>query len=322
MTNGRAQGIRRVAVVLSTYNGSRYVCEQLDSLLSQTRLPDRIVIRDDCSTDETAAIIRSYIGTHANASIVFDFAVNERNVGWRVNFRRMMAVCDSDYVFPCDQDDIWEPEKIEHMVKAMDDSPDLDLLACAVQPFYEAGAQKTDAAGVSASVEIGSIEREGITPDFMYITHPGCSYCVRGSFVQRILPYWRESYPHDGILWRFAVLEGGAGVLNEQLVRFRRHAGNASAREKQTLEDRISDVNYYLEFFEQAGRFVVACDRCGDDASTLLRECVDWLNVRKDLLTTRNLSATFACLRRRHFYKTSRGLVLDILLAYVKGARI
>lgn len=321
MTNGRVQGGRRVAVVLSTYNGSLYVCEQLDSLLSQTRLPDLIVIRDDCSTDDTAEIIRLYIGSHADVPVAFDFATNECNVGWKANFRRMMAACDSDYVFPCDQDDIWAPKKIEHMVKVMDDSPDLDLLACAVQPFYEAGAQKTDAAVVSASAEIGSVKREGIAPDFMYITHPGCSYCVRGSFVQRILPYWRESYPHDGVLWRFAVLEGGAGVLNEQLVRFRRHAGNASARKKQTLEARLADLDHYLEFFDQAGRFVAACDRCSGSASALLCECVDWLKVRKDLLTTGSLSAAFACLRRRRFYKTNRGLALDIFLAYVKGAR-
>ena len=311
-----------VSVVLSTYNGARYLREQLDSLLAQTRLPDRIVICDDCSTDDTPDIARGYIAAHSDSPVKFDFSVNERNVGWKANFRKMIVRSEADYVFPCDQDDIWEPGKIAQMLEIMEARPEVDLLACSVAPFYEDGAQRTDAASYQAAEEDCRIEPEAFAPDFMYILRPGCSYCVRGGFIQRIVPYWKESYPHDATLWRLAVIEGGAAVLNERLVRFRRHAGNASDRRKQTRDGRIADIEYYIDFVANAKCFAVSDDRCGEEVAALLHGCSCWLDARRKLLTTGSPLAAVACAKDRRFYKSGRGLVLDMLLAWVKGLRI
>lgn len=239
-SRGTTAHAKSVAVVLSTYNGSRYVRKQLDSLLSQRKLPDSIVISDDCSTDETPKIVRDYIAEHHDSPVSFEFSVNDKNIGWKANFMRLISHCEATYIFPCDQDDIWNPNKIESMVEIMEAHPDLDVLACSVEPIYEVGSQMTDAGSFEAEPGQELFEREDFSPNFMYIRHPGCSYCVRTSFVKRILPYWEEGYPHDAVLWRFAVLEGGAGVINERLIKFRRHEGNASDRRKQTRQDRIA----------------------------------------------------------------------------------
>ena len=156
----------------------------------------------------------------------------------------------------------------------------------------------------------------------MYIRHPGCSYCVRGSFVKRVLPFWEATYPHDAVLWRYAVLENGAAVLNERLVRFRRHDGNASDRKKQTKADRMSDVDYYIDFVEHAKRFAEADESCGPESLSLLRSCGEWLDARKRLLETGNIGAAAACLRNRRFYKTARGPVLDIAFAWLEGLSV
>lgn len=311
-----------VAVVLSTYNGAKYVREQLDSLLVQTRLPDRIVVSDDCSTDGTPDIVREYAAEHADSPVSFELSLNDRNLGWKSNFRRMIVECGADYIFPCDQDDVWDSDKIAHMVEIMEANPDFDLLACSVEPFYEDGSHKTLAATEQADASHGLIEKKGLDPDFMYVVRPGCSYCVRGSFIPKIFPYWEETYPHDATIWRYAVLEGGAGLLNERLVRFRRHAGNASDRKKQSREDRIADVDYYIDFIGHAERYVSGNAQCQTGAMQLLSEWSKWLVARKKLLETGSLAAVAACMQGRRFYSSVRGFAADLLLAWAKGARI
>lgn len=312
----------KVVVVLSTYNGSRFIKEQLDSLLSQSRLPDRIEICDDCSTDNTQEIVRDYIAEHRKASVSFEFTINNKNAGWKSNFKKLISSCDADYIFPCDQDDIWQPNKIARMIDIMESNPDFDLLACSVEPFYEEGSKKTNAGSTEVAEGTESLESEKLSPDFMYIRHPGCSYCVRGSFAKRVLPFWESSYPHDATLWRYAVLEGGAAVVNERLVRFRRHGGNASDRKRQTRADRIADVDYYIDFIENACRFAENEDRCGNDACSILASCADWLDARRKLLSTGSPIAALDCLRCRCFYNSGRSLILDLLFAWVNGIRI
>lgn len=321
-SRGATAHVKSVAVVLSTYNGSRYVRKQLDSLLSQRKLPDSIVISDDCSTDETPKIVRDFIAEHQDSPVSFEFSVNDKNIGWKANFRRLISHCEATYIFPCDQDDIWNPNKIESMVEVMESNPDFDLLACSVEPFYEEGSRKSDAGSVEAALGADRLERDQLRPDFMYVRHPGCSYCVRGAFVKRVLPYWESTYPHDAVLWRYAVLEDGAAVLNQRLVRFRRHDGNASDRKKQTKADRLADVDYYIDFVEHAKRFVEADERCGSESLSLLLSCEEWLDARKRLLEVGSIGAAVACLRNRRFYKTTRGPLLDIAFAWLEGLSV
>lgn len=312
----------KIVVALSTYNGSRFIVEQLDSLLDHTKVPDQIVVCDDCSTDCTPEIIRAYIAEHHSVPVSFEFSVNDKNMGWKANFKKLITSCDATYIFPCDQDDIWSPDKIQSMVEVMESNPDLDLLACSVEPFYEEGSRRSDAGSLEATSGVELLQREQLKPGFMYIRHPGCSYCVRGSFVKRVLPFWEATYPHDAVLWRYAVLENGAAVLNERLVRFRRHDGNASDRKKQTKADRMSDVDYYIDFVEHAKRFAEADESCGPESLSLLRSCGEWLDARKRLLETGNIGAAAACLRNRRFYKTARGPVLDIAFAWLEGLSV
>lgn len=310
-----------VAVVLSTYNGSRYIVEQLDSLLAQTRLPDKICICDDCSTDDTPDVVCAYISEHNTSSIDFDFSINKENVGWKANFRKLILDCEADYLFPCDQDDVWEVDKIERMVRIMEERPDLDLLACSVTPLYEKGSRKTGAA-TKQSDDGDCIERAVLSSSFMSVPRPGCTYCVRKSFTQRILPYWKDSYPHDATLWRLALLESGVGLLNKRLVRFRRHAGNASEQRGRTRIIRLNDIDYYIDFIEQAKGYVANEPRCPSATAELLDECSLWLDSRKQLLLTGRLSDAVRCFGYRRFYNTGRALVLDMLLAWVKDLKV
>jgi glycosyltransferase involved in cell wall biosynthesis len=100
-------------VALCTYNGSRFLPQQLDSLLAQTYPNLEIVANDDCSSDDTLAILERY----ARLDPRIDVAANSENLGFPLNFERALRRCRGVYVAPCDQDDVWLPEKIDALVE-------------------------------------------------------------------------------------------------------------------------------------------------------------------------------------------------------------
>ena len=102
------------SVVMATYNGEKNILEQLDSLLSQTKKINEVLICDDCSTDNTVDIISSFIEKN-NLSSTWHLKINEKNLGWRKNFFHLLNLASQDIIFTCDQDDIWHETKIEEM---------------------------------------------------------------------------------------------------------------------------------------------------------------------------------------------------------------
>ena len=104
----------KISVALTTHNGDRFLREQLDSLYSQTMVPDEVVVCDDCSTDHTMEILDEYAVKYG-----LRYYRNEPALGVNANFFRAISLCDGDYVCICDQDDVWMPHKIKTLVEAV-----------------------------------------------------------------------------------------------------------------------------------------------------------------------------------------------------------
>ena len=92
---------------MTTYNGQKFIREQIESILCQSMHVDEIVICDDCSTDNTVEILKEY---------PVRLFVNKTNLGFKRNFKQAMEFCKGDYIFLCDQDDIWENDKVEKLI--------------------------------------------------------------------------------------------------------------------------------------------------------------------------------------------------------------
>lgn len=101
-----------ISVALCTFNGEEFISEQLDSILCQSVPVDEIVICDDCSTDTTWQILEQY----AAQSQKIRLYRNEHNLGYISNFDKALRLCQGDYVFLSDQDDVWHPEKVAESV--------------------------------------------------------------------------------------------------------------------------------------------------------------------------------------------------------------
>lgn len=99
-----------ISVALCTYNGEKYIKEQLDSILNQTVKPDEIIICDDVSSDSTLQILDSYKERYPQ---IFSIVKNEINLKSNKNFQQSVSLCTGDYIFCADQDDIWKKDKVE-----------------------------------------------------------------------------------------------------------------------------------------------------------------------------------------------------------------
>lgn len=102
-----------VSIAICTYNGELFLQQQLNSILQQTYTTLEIIISDDCSTDGTQEIIQQYASADQRISYFF----NETNLGFNKNFEKAILLCSAEYIAIADQDDIWEPNKIEAMMK-------------------------------------------------------------------------------------------------------------------------------------------------------------------------------------------------------------
>jgi glycosyltransferase involved in cell wall biosynthesis len=112
----------RVSIALCTYNGARFIGEQLDSIAAQSRPPDELVVCDDRSDDDTVERVRKWA---ENAAFPVRIEVNEERLGSTRNFAKAIGLCSGDLIALCDQDDVWLPRKLELSARAFEDEAEV-----------------------------------------------------------------------------------------------------------------------------------------------------------------------------------------------------
>lgn len=317
---------RTVSVVLPTYNGVRWISEQINSIADQTHQPDEVIILDDCSSDGTYEYLHEYI--HANKlSDRWQLIVNEENQGWRHNFKQLLTLSSCDLVFLCDQDDVWHHDKIERMLMVMDAHPEINVLASLVEEFHDDGSPVTvqDFPQVRFGAD-GEFAIPSLSPTLMNILRLGCTFCVRGAFVSMILPYWNdERFSHDEVLWRFAAVDGSLGLLEEPFVKWRRTGTNAShAIGGRSRRERIASTETLLAFRDPIHCYLSAYPNPASEE--ISRLYFDWVEARLLLLKRNmwplNLSRILRHLgyysRKRTFFADLACSIVDLPLKHVK----
>ncbi|MCG2611043.1 glycosyltransferase [Flavobacterium sp. SM15] len=110
----------KISVALCTYNGEKFIKEQLNSILNQTIGVDEIVICDDRSKDNTTALINEYSNKYPGKIILH---INQSNLGSNKNFEKAIKLCTGDYIFLSDQDDIWRNDKVAKTMEVFNTNP-------------------------------------------------------------------------------------------------------------------------------------------------------------------------------------------------------
>jgi len=104
------------SVAIAAYKGEKYISEQLESLFTQSRLPDEIVICDDSPDKATEELVKNLMNS-SPCKIYYHH--NDSTLGVNDNFSKAISLCSGDIIFLCDQDDFWLPEKIKHMLDVL-----------------------------------------------------------------------------------------------------------------------------------------------------------------------------------------------------------
>jgi glycosyltransferase involved in cell wall biosynthesis len=111
-----------ISIAMCTYNGEKFLQEQLDSFLRQTRLPDELVVCDDASQDGTGTILKNFAD---QAPFIVRLFKNEENLGYAKNFEKAVSICQGDIIAFSDQDDIWLPNKLLRIEDVFQKNPDV-----------------------------------------------------------------------------------------------------------------------------------------------------------------------------------------------------
>jgi hypothetical protein len=214
-----------ISVALTTYNGERFLSEQLSSIAAQTRLPDELVVADDNSHDQTWSMLSAFA---ARAPFPVRLHRNETRLGWRDNFMCVLGRCASDLIALCDQDDRWHPGKLAAAETAMRE-PD-DLLFCHDAWCIDESGRRTGPAAIFPQPQS--------TPplsSYSFYSPYGFSMVFRRSLLV-LSDLWQCSTdsndrarraPHDQWLYFLATILGTVKFSPERLVDYRQHDGNA-----------------------------------------------------------------------------------------------
>ncbi len=220
-------------VILCTFNGSEYIKSQLESILSQTRKPDSLFIRDDCSTDNTISDASDFLLSKGFSD--FQIEKNKRNLGWKNNFIDSFNKSSAKYVFLSDQDDVWEKTKIEKMACALDENPEISVLCC---NFSTGGSPVFSQKGQLLN-KISPRKRRNYT-----IRFPGCVMAIRKESIGLINA---NNVPHDLYFWLAALLTNSLFWLSDDLVFHRVYDSSASSRHGKPLyEKKVEDCEDIL----------------------------------------------------------------------------
>jgi len=305
--------MHKVSVVMACYNGEKKMECILDSLRRQTRLPDEVLMPDDCSTDQTVCVIREYINKYHIDN--WSVAENEQNLGWKRNFMQGLIRAKGDLLFLCDQDDSWEPEKIRKMEEAMEQNPGIDLLACDYDIQYGDGSIPLKKYRKRKQERTGETARYQFTSRFFQNASPGCTYAVRKSFLNRVKDYWFEDAPHDEFLWLMAAMEDGAWFMNRKLMTMYRGTENASDIRYKDISIQKKNLEYISVMLEKMDQAAAAfADRVPEDHKKHIQKAKEWCRKRQRLMDTRNPFHWLTLMPYWRYYNSRKNCLSDLYL--------
>ena len=214
-----------ISVVLATYNGAVYINDQLESLLKQTQMADEVLICDECSTDNTVEIVNNFVQVHG--LINWKVIIDKQNKGWKRNFLDLFFMAHGNYIFYCDQDDVWSSDKIENMIRAFNSNKNILCLSCRYNSIDQDG--KIIEFTVDEKPQNTKMVSEiNLNDRRFFVTPSGCTLAIRKDLLKYIDCNFYDVGGTDSVLCRTAALIRGFYDIDDSLMYHRFHIQNAT----------------------------------------------------------------------------------------------
>jgi glycosyltransferase involved in cell wall biosynthesis len=224
-----------VSIALCTYNGVKFLIQQLDTLVDQTYENIEIIAVDDCSTDGTFELLQGYAERYAN----FFVYRNETNIGFLKNFEGALGRCHGEFIALCDQDDIWHPQKIE-----------LQMAAIGNNMVIYHDSEFIDGEGELMNKKMSDFHNfyRGDEPKVFLFWNcvSGHSMLFRKELLQYAFPF-KNNFYHDWWLTYVAVNVGSIDFIPQCLVQYRRHGGSSTENDILSKPQRLLQDMRWLE---------------------------------------------------------------------------
>ena len=244
---------QKVDILLATYNGEKYIKEQVESILNQTYENIQIIISDDCSTDKTRQVLKEY---ENNEKIKIFY--QEKNLGYVKNFEFLLKQVESNLYMLSDQDDVWKKEKVEKSVEKIE-SEKLDLVFGDLEVVDENlnTLYKSYNRYMHLIHKIKKYQKD-YRLQYLYNCMTGCTIISRKNWIDKVLPFPTDSkyMIHDYWLGLVIALNGKVGYIEEPYILYRQHGKNqvgskkASKTASKLEEVRNISINTRIGTFE------------------------------------------------------------------------
>jgi glycosyltransferase involved in cell wall biosynthesis len=237
----------KISVCMATYNGERFIHEQLQSILGQLEIDDEVVIVDDASTDGTVRSVEEFRDKHIR------IIRQDRNCGVLQTFERALKEAEGEIIFLADQDDVWRGDKVEKVKRMFQTHADLSLVL-------------SDCAIIDAKGEVVATTRfksgrfhPGALHNIARNSYLGCSMAFRRSILEYCLPFPADIPMHDMWIGILNQLVSKNGYIDEPLMCYRRHDRNSSpgkhASVAQMIRWRLALVKNLILRYRRAALF-------------------------------------------------------------------
>ena len=233
-----------ISVAMTTYNGEKYLREQIDSILNQTYKKIELIICDDASTDRTKEILKEYADKDSRIKNYF----NEKNLGFKKNFEKAISLCTGDYIALSDQDDIWLPNHIEFLLNNLNN-----------KSLSGANAILIDSDGNEINKKLNEADNLNFLPEgsnFLYRVLftsgavQGASQLMPKEFIKKCLPIPEAIKFHDAWFLACALSNKGISYSFDIITKYRQHGNNITFNMHNPQK-----TNIFFRFFDRTKRF-------------------------------------------------------------------
>ncbi len=271
-----------IDVLLATYNGEKYVREQIDSILNQTYSNINLFISDDCSKDSTVEILKDYEKRDSRVKVF----VQQNNLGYVKNFEFLIRQVKSDYYMLSDQDDVWLPEKIEKSYRHLIEE-NADLVFCDLEVVDKELNTIFPSFWEYLKIDKKIKKYNDYKMVYLYNCANGCAIISKSKFIEGMLPLPNDSefMLHDYWITLYVSLHGKISYLDEKLIKYRQHGNNQVGTEKTSHKFRRFEqvrelfLRVKIEHFTD---FVSRPDAFNDNQNIFNKKCLEYFLQLKD----------------------------------------
>lgn len=259
-----------LSIAMCTYNGARFLAEQLESIAAQTRLPDELIVCDDRSSDETAQIVKDF---SRRAPFTVELVVNEQNLGSTKNFEKAISICRGDVIALADQDDVWYESKLERIEAVFTDKPFVGVVFSDADVVDEnlvaLGYRLWRSVGFSPARRKDLSNGRGTQVLLNHNVVTGATMAFRSKFRALVLPI-PENWVHDGWIALLISVFADLALIHDPLMRYRKHARQQIGPVDHSVSERIArakrtGADEYIALAQQYGTVRERLFAAGDD---------------------------------------------------------